>query len=115
MKYIFEKNHKIPLCGVRDDYYYKFEDGSVITSSNVLEFINNGLNKKTLIIKETNLEIYEIFGKHKLVAYKYIINGKPYYLDSFKMPLTKKECDFVSNKISRQLYKEVLLWGIDDE
>ena len=115
MKYIFEKNHKIPLCGVSDECFYKFEDGLIIDNPDVIDFIKNGLDKKTLKIKDTSLLIYELKNKNSLIGFNYVIDGVNNYLDTYKQPLMKKEKEILINKLLSNELKEELMWGIDNE
>ena len=114
MKYIFEKGCGMPLCGYDDQNYFKFEDGEIIESKSVIEFIKNGLKRKTMSIKEVELEIYKLTKSNSTVGYIYVIDQAPNYLNIFKQPLTRTERMNVINKVMQGQYKKELRWGVSD-
>lgn len=112
MNYIFEKGIGIPLCGISDGVFYKFENGEVINNEFFSKFIRNGLNKKTMHIKKVKLIIYKIINNNKqLIGYIYEIDDVSNYLDVFKQPLTKSERVYVINRLMNGYYQRELLWG----
>ena len=117
MKYVFEKGSIMPLCGYdENNNFYKFETGEIIENSNVIEFIKQGISKKTMNIKETEIYIYKIIdSNHKLHAYNYQINRTMNFLNEDKQLLSKYERTYIINNLMNGNFKQELIWGDKNE
>lgn len=113
-KYVFEKEIVLPLCGIEEDVFFKYFTGEIITDD---EFIRNGLKKKTLYIKEVELNIYVIFKyimptyDREFMGYIVEINGCSNFLNINKQPLNDIERNAVVKGLSSGKYNKELVWG----
>lgn len=127
-RYIVEKGCSLPLCCVDNDVYFDYMTGQVIDNTNTLNFIKEGLKRKSMKVKDIDLVIYEIsyerdgnvkyVGSHKLVldtihtvvAYNYVINGCSNYLSENKQPLTNDKRQYIIDKLMKGEYEQVMIW-----
>lgn len=117
-KYIFEKDSSMPLCAFKDKLYFNYLNGEVITNKHTLNFIEEGLKRKSMEIREIDLVIYEISGIYigsGFVGYNYVINGCSNYLSENKQPLTHEERRYVVDNLMEGSYMQELIWGGLDE
>lgn len=127
-QYIVEKGCSLPLCCIDNGVYIDYLSGQVIDNKNTLNFIKEGLERKSMKIKDIDFVIYEIsyekegdlkfVGVHKLVlntihtvvAYNYVINGCSNYLSEDKQPLTNDKRQYIVDKLMKGEYEQVIIW-----
>ncbi|MBS7020384.1 MAG: hypothetical protein KH135_00725 [Firmicutes bacterium] len=127
-QYIVEKSCTLPLCCVDNDVYFDYMTGQIIDNPNTLNFIEEGLKRKSMKIEDIDLVIYEMayekegnikyVGGHKLVldtihtivAYNYVINGCSNYLDESKHLLTNDRRQYIIDKLMKGEYEQVKIW-----
>lgn len=114
-QYLVENGCSLPLCYVDNDVYIDYLSGQVIDNKNVLNFIKEGLERKSMKIKDIDLVIYQIvtsgnINDRRFVAYNYVINGCSNYLSENKQPLTNDKRQYIVDKLMKGEYEQVIIW-----
>lgn len=115
--YVVEKGIRMPLCCVKDGVYFNYLDGQVIEDENVLNFIKEGLKRKSMKIMELDFAIYRITSPHNelSIIYNYQLNGTSNYLDGHKQPLPDDQRRYIINELMMGKLIQEKIWGDDDE
>ena len=113
MKYVFENGITMPLCAVKNGIYFNYLTGQAIDNKNVLNFINKGLENKSMKIKSFDLKIYKVVDieTNKTIGYNYEINGIANYLETNKNPFNSKIRSFIIEKLLTGEYIQELIWS----
>ena len=115
-QYILENDVQMPLCAVINDNYIDYLTGQVIDNENTLNFIQRGLERKTLLLKKLNFTIYQVVTvsentrDRKLIGYNYVINGCTNYLDKNKKTVSNSDRQHIVNNILENKYKMEVIW-----
>lgn len=131
-KYIVENGCSLPLCCVDNGVYFDYMTGLVIDNPNTINFIKEGLKRKSMKVEDIDLVIYKIIkneyewgfrddplrGKtmepfkidESIIAYNYVINGCSNYLDENKQPLTNDKRQYIIDKLMKGEYEQVIIW-----
>lgn len=117
MKYVIEKGVQIPLCAIVDNNYVDYMTGCIISKETTIQFINKGLMKKTMNIKNIDLAIYEILGCFssdgviETIGYNYKLNGISNYFDKQMRIYSSYDRQKIIDGLLNGKYKQELIWG----
>lgn len=138
MKYVIEKGCQLPLCAIKNNAFFDYLLKQPITNKNTLSFIQEGLENKSMEIKDIDFTIYEIkqdiFETYKIldedankehilhrkidektVAYNYCIDGCTNYLDENKKIMSFDNRQHIIDKLMTGEYKQTCIWSGNDE
>jgi hypothetical protein len=117
VKYVVEKGVQIPLCAIVDNNYVDYMTGCIISKKTIIQFINKGLMKKTMNIKNIDLAIYEILGCFssdgviETIGYNYKLNGISNYFDKQMRIYPSYDRQKIIDGLLNGKYKQELIWG----
>ena len=112
----------MPLCAVVGNLYFDYLTGKQIKQESVLEFIKNGLERKSMQIVELDLNVCKITGEGVYlydstqtrpftIGYIFYVNGYANYLDRRKQPFSRFYRQEIIDRLMSGKFKEELIWG----
>ena len=115
MKYVIEKGCQLPLCAIKNNAFFDYLLKQPITNKNTLSFIQEGLENKSMEIKDIDFAIYEIKQDIFKTCYNYCIDGCTNYLDENKKVMSFDNRQHIIDKLMTGEYKQTCIWSSNDE
>lgn len=119
MTCVFEKDYTMPLCAKDGEIYYNLFNGEVIDDKNKICFINNGIKKKQLIIKEVDISVYVVYRyimptyDRCFEFYNFKINGISNFLTINKQPVDEYQRQHIAREFTKGNLFQEKIWGDD--